>query len=1013
MHGKAVLAARRFEELGPHRSTPFVIRVLIAKCYSDSGQLAAASKVLGEVIRIRPDDLHALIWAATVDVEMGNTEKARIRLDRAQRISPFDPRIWLLWAELWLRAGKYHRGLRYCLRQLDIAPDWLPGLQSAGIFYTLLGKYREAVVPLERFLSLSREKKIQIPSWAAFQVRFKLATCHALLNNHNRAIRILEGLARSNPTNDVFWLLGFCLHNRDGSTDKVKQCYQRALQLNPRSEHVRQALVRVYWAMGERALAVKELRHLSRGAVGDVRALILGGLAVHLLAVQPPRFEEAKQLLSSCLKYRDVRSNDRLCNLYRGLHAYCSGWSGFRRGRYAAASSGFSRAQQAFLKFLAAGVPDGLSEACSMTCSGVSALRLFLGVDWSIRKFSGYRTLVGLARGANAAQRRLGKIAAALLRRRLRNELEEDVLRIKSRFVGAIVRVLANGKEDYEGLVDARKICFRLGLDEQIESLTRAEDFIRECAATIRKHDGNLSKVPKNDQMKLIKLLGSGVETVGGELSSRMVEAVIRRLLREELGRFERKVVLENLLLQQLPGLPTSTFAASNQILSQSTFEDTRTAFVETESRTARVEFMGDGVFLDGKRVDTKDAWRMLEYFLWKNDWVDYVEGYLIFPGWARGKVTDARNLFRQKASKAAKYLWDRYKIKIAFEADQGKGARRWKLAGHNLETNISKAAEQFRLAEGLFQRKDYAGAKTALVKALEVYPKHLSGLLLLARCYEEQRFEDISADEIENTMWALCHSLRERRNIIENLRALVAAGRGSELQEFLNRVENHPLLSQIEVHTSILEKWLREKACSEDELTLAKVRGLLKTIVAADERDVLGNKVREFLELPCVDEVLRCAVPRDENRPKVVGCLLFAAAGEAGCSERLRTMSRTLFKSVGAFKKYLWKTLKGIEKDMPEERLEKLSGAPKGMQKRIAEVNEVENNLRQQLAREPSEDELREELEKRYRWNTERIDDILDYRKMFIERRKEFLAPKEDIQPEEHFFGLEEDESS
>jgi tetratricopeptide (TPR) repeat protein len=118
-------AAQQFEQLlGEPETRPATpIRLALAECLLEEGQLAAAQKHLGLVLRDDPRNVTALQLVARLFAEWEQFERARQTAEQALRLAPDEPRTLELAAALAFRTGDDARALALAKRTMDVAPD--------------------------------------------------------------------------------------------------------------------------------------------------------------------------------------------------------------------------------------------------------------------------------------------------------------------------------------------------------------------------------------------------------------------------------------------------------------------------------------------------------------------------------------------------------------------------------------------------------------------------------------------------------------------------------------------------------------------------------------------------------------------------------------------------------------------------------------------------------------------------------------------------------------------------
>ena len=411
----------------------------------------------------------------------------------------------------------------------------------------------------------------------------------------------------------------------------------------------------------------------------------------------------------------------------------------------------------------------------------------------------------------------------------------------------------------------------------------------------------------------------------------------------------------------------------------------------------ATLAFTAGTVTVNGRSVPATEEWRLLEYFLNKNDWVHWTEGYLIFPGWRKRGVSDGRTLFRQKINKHSKTLREKHKVSVMFEGDRKRGAVRWRLVAPTPDTNIAEAEECYNKAEDhykkgeesvraeepLFAAEAFAPAKERLLEALRIYPNHLQSHVLLAKCYHNLEPGTVSADEIAKTIRPSWEYLEARSRGLGELRRVVHHRKELELSALWSWIEDHLVYSQ--VHECAAYLWdLVMPALTASDPAFAELKDLLRRMGTATGEATLTELIGSFLELPCVQEV---ALVSEHRR----GAITEMFYGESGLDfSRLKTLSEVPCETVDDFKGYLATALDGIAEGLEErDRPRTAPKLPERLRRRLRQVEGVEQEMSNNLGRKPSEDELKDELKSRLRWGVSDIEEVLELRRRPRRKRR------------------------
>jgi transcriptional regulator with AAA-type ATPase domain/tetratricopeptide (TPR) repeat protein len=420
------------------------------------------------------------------------------------------------------------------------------------------------------------------------------------------------------------------------------------------------------------------------------------------------------------------------------------------------------------------------------------------------------------------------------------------------------------------------------------------------------------------------------------------------------------------------------------------------------EESPTKVSFGTSSVTVNGQDFERNEAWNLLEYFLWRNDWVRWPEGHLVFPMWLNEGVKNGQKLFREKVDKCAKILVERYGLNVKFQPNRKRNAERWNLLAPGLTTNITEADEHYQKAKKLFEEwktlaagpqpllanEKLVAAKATLLEALKIYPNHLESHVLLARCYENLQTGDVSPQEIESAIRPSWEFLDAEHKTLERLRRLDKDRPEAPLLALVAFVERHPALSQVGRCERIL--WtLLYPAIAERDPALAKLKNLLSQMGTTNDETTLRNLVELLLHLPCVLEVVK---ENDALMEAVSGFM--TDSGELDVS-RIQALSNLRFNTIEEFQAYLKTTLRGIgEEHRAEDSPRQGPVLPDSIRRKMEQLKRVQQNLQHELGRKPSEDELEEALKVRMTWGPDDLKEIMQYRRR-PQRKQRARPPK------------------
>jgi TolB-like protein len=125
-----------------------------------------AQELFGRSLAINPNSPMALTMSCWLELPMGNFGKARENVERARRLSPRDPREWLMsttvaLTNLWER--KFADCLAWCDKAVTQNSRSLPALRTKIVALVNLGRREEAVKVVQTILSV--DPTFTIASW--------------------------------------------------------------------------------------------------------------------------------------------------------------------------------------------------------------------------------------------------------------------------------------------------------------------------------------------------------------------------------------------------------------------------------------------------------------------------------------------------------------------------------------------------------------------------------------------------------------------------------------------------------------------------------------------------------------------------------------------------------------------------------------------------------------------------------------------------------------------------------
>jgi tetratricopeptide (TPR) repeat protein len=134
------------------------------------------------------------------------------------------PQVSIYLASLYTVTEEYEKSLAYYDRTLALSPEYRDALLGKGISLSSLGRYREAIEPLNRMVELG--------NWLMGEANYWLAwNRHALKEDAAAQFHIDESKGRLPTNSEVFGLAG-TIALELGQTDKAEAEYKEALKYN-------------------------------------------------------------------------------------------------------------------------------------------------------------------------------------------------------------------------------------------------------------------------------------------------------------------------------------------------------------------------------------------------------------------------------------------------------------------------------------------------------------------------------------------------------------------------------------------------------------------------------------------------------------------------------------------------------------------------------------------------------------------------------------------------------------
>jgi TolB-like protein/Flp pilus assembly protein TadD len=183
--GEGLRHATRALEIGRHDAnvlwmSAFAVRALSADSYR-------ARELVTRSLQLNPHSIMALTTAAWGEVFLGNPPGALELLQRAQRLSPRDPKVWYMTAAAalaYFSMARYEEAARCAKRALAQNPRFAGSLRALAASLAKLGRVDDAAQVGQQLLTLD-------PRLTAMELRWRLRQMHGdVLNPFVNGLRI-------------------------------------------------------------------------------------------------------------------------------------------------------------------------------------------------------------------------------------------------------------------------------------------------------------------------------------------------------------------------------------------------------------------------------------------------------------------------------------------------------------------------------------------------------------------------------------------------------------------------------------------------------------------------------------------------------------------------------------------------------------------------------------------------------------------------------------------------------
>jgi tetratricopeptide (TPR) repeat protein len=130
-----------------------------AKEYREKGQLREADRLCASVLRVSPDNPHALLLAGNLALDVDDEVLAIQYFERAIKEKPKDPNLHLALAKTHASASEFELAIRHFRRALTLKPNLVEALCGLGRAYVSFGKAELALPFYQKALRIDRDHK--------------------------------------------------------------------------------------------------------------------------------------------------------------------------------------------------------------------------------------------------------------------------------------------------------------------------------------------------------------------------------------------------------------------------------------------------------------------------------------------------------------------------------------------------------------------------------------------------------------------------------------------------------------------------------------------------------------------------------------------------------------------------------------------------------------------------------------------------------------------------------------
>ncbi|MCR5748008.1 MAG: tetratricopeptide repeat protein [Lachnospiraceae bacterium] len=182
------------------------------------GDVRGANETYSAIISLYPDESDAFYFRGRTYIAMQDMDNAKSDFDKAIRLSPDDPDLYIQIYEALSEAGYAEEGQRYLKNAMELNTK-LSYFQKGRLYYCM-GEYEKAKGSLEHAVNEDKD----------FKATLYLGRTYEALGDMNYAVSLYRTYLESDPGNaEVLNQLGLCLMNL-GEYASAAEVFQRGLE---------------------------------------------------------------------------------------------------------------------------------------------------------------------------------------------------------------------------------------------------------------------------------------------------------------------------------------------------------------------------------------------------------------------------------------------------------------------------------------------------------------------------------------------------------------------------------------------------------------------------------------------------------------------------------------------------------------------------------------------------------------------------------------------------------------